>query len=289
VEGTRDRRRTGEPEDGGSALSATCRSVAQTRGLQPHWIRDWLTPEADARSDEKIKDMNARYQPAPELAQPGEVVMSTDAMTGVQALERKPPGLPMAAGKVERREFEYIRQGRLSLIVNFAVATGQVTALSAGPSRNEADFVAPIQHTVEASPHLLKWHLVVDNLNPHQSESRLRYGADESDLALDLGIKGQCGILPSMQTRSACLTDPSHRIVFHFTPQQASWMNPVEIWFSILVRNLLKRGNFSSRQDLKTQVLAFIDYFNRTMAKPFSGLTRQAACCLMRLIYAKLY
>ncbi len=100
--------------------------------------------------------------------------MSTDEMTGVQALERKPPGLPLAPGKVERREFEYIRRGTLSFIVNFEVATGQVGTVSSGSTRTEADFLQPIQRTVESSPTVLKWHFVVDNLNIHQSESLVR-------------------------------------------------------------------------------------------------------------------
>lgn len=195
--------------------------------------------------------------------------MSTDELTGVQALERKHPGLPLAPGKVERREFEYCRHGTLSFIVNFDVATGQVATVSCGHTRNEADFVQHIQKTVESSPTVAKWHFVVDNLNTHQSESLVRYVADKSDVARDLGRKGQSGILQSMQTRATFLADPSHRIVFHYTPKHASWMNQVEIWFSILARKLLKRGNFTSIADLKAKVLAFVDYFNRTMAKPF--------------------
>jgi hypothetical protein len=209
------------------------------------------------------------YHQAPELAQKSERILSTDEMSGVQALERKHPKLPMAPGKVERQEFEYTRHGTQCFITNFDEATGRIEEPTCGYTWAEGDFVLHIQRTVESDLSVIRWHFVVDNLNIHQSESLVRYVADQSDITIDLGFRGRSGILKSMATRAKFLSAPSHRNVFHNTPKHASWMNQVEIWFSILVREVLKRANFSFVEVLVVKVLDFIDFYSRTLAEPF--------------------
>jgi hypothetical protein len=213
--------------------------------------------------------MCALYLEAPALAGRGERVVSTDELTGVQALERLHPGQPMAPGRVERREFEYVRHGTRAFILNRDVVTGQVFAPTCGATRTKADFVGHIRNTIATDPKAARWHFAVDNLDIHRCEPLIRLVAELSDDTSELGVMGKSGVLASRASRVAYLEDASHKAVSHYTPVHASWLNQIEIWLSILARKVLRRGSFTSVDDLEEKVLAFIEYYNRTMAKPF--------------------
>jgi DDE superfamily endonuclease len=211
------------------------------------------------------------YAQAGRLAEQGVHLVSTDEKTGMQALERLHPDLPPGPGRVQRREYEYQRHGTLCLTANLEVWCGWVIAPTLGPTRTEADFLAHVQQTVATDP-TAGWVFVADNLNTHQSESLVVWVAQSCGLQQDVGVKGKSGVLKSQASRMAFLSDKGHRIRFVYTPKHTSWLNQVEMWFSILVRKLLRRASFTSVEDLKARVLAFIDYFNRTMAKPIRWL-----------------
>lgn len=224
--------------------------------------------EDPAQYDAAVRTVCGVYENAGRCNETGTHVISTDEKTSIQALERLHPTLPSRPGKTERIEFEYRRHGTLCLIANFDVATGKVIVPTIGLTRTEEDFCSHIARTLDTDPEG-KWIFVLDQLNTHKSEALVRLVAQRCGIEQDLGIKGKQGILETMPTRKKFLEDEDHRIRFVYTPRHASWLNQVEIWFSILSRRALKRASFDSLEALENRLREFIEYFNSVLAKPF--------------------
>src|SRR3954469_387223 len=239
--------------------------------LQPHKSRYWLnTTEKDPeRFEEQVKAVCDTYLAAPQRERAHRThTVSVDEMTGLQALERIAPSRSMIAGKCQRIEFEYERHGTLCLIGNFVVTTGELLRPTIGPTRTEGDFVSHIEQAVAGDP-AGTWVFVADNLNIHCSESLVEWVAEACEVATDLGKKGVRGVLKSVASRQAFLSDEGHRIRFVYTPKHSSWLNQIETIFGVIMRKVIRRGSFSSVEDLRTKLLNFIAYFNRVFAKPF--------------------
>lgn len=287
------------------------RRVLNEAQIQPHKVRYWLNPKKDEHREETIKRICEVYRKAAERMTQGELTVSVDEMTGVQAKERifadlapKPGNIARPRGKKIKRkcrkkkgrgknkarnkrrcrkkvkkdqarriEHEYKRHGTLCLLAAWIVAEGKAFGWC-NPTRKEADFVSFIKALLEARPGYRKYHIVLDNLNTHLSESLVCLVAELNGFEGDLGVKGKSGILKNQKTRATFLRREDNFIVFHYTPKHCSWVNQIEIWFSILARKLLRTASFKSIADLQQRIMDFIDYFNATMAKPFKWMFR---------------
>ena len=163
--------------------------------LQPHKSRYWLnTTEKDPELFQaQVEMVCACYHDAPERYRRHDThTICVDEMTGIQALERIAVTLPMKPGQVERREFEYVRHGTVTLIGNFHVVTGELIAPTLGPTRTETDFVAHLERTISLDPEA--WYVfVLDNLNIHCSAGLVELVARLCGLEDDLGKKGKRG------------------------------------------------------------------------------------------------
>jgi transposase len=258
--------------------------------LQPHKSAYWEHPNITNWEEfaTKVEHLCALHGEVPALAAAGTHVVSIDEKTGIQALEREHETVSMAPGKGEKREFNYIRHGTQVLTGNLDLATGTVVTPTVADTRTEEDFTTHIRQTVDTRAGD-GWIFLTDQLNTHKSASLVEYVADVIGDIQDLGEKGTRGILKSMDSRMAYLSDPSHRIRFAYTPKHCSWLNPIEVWFSILSSKVLRRGNFVSLADLRRKILAFIAYWNAKLAHAFhwSVVTKadiQAMLCKIHTI-----
>jgi hypothetical protein len=240
---------------------STIQRILGEADLKPHRSTYWLR-SADPDFEAKALAICRLYLDAPRLYQQGELVLCVDEKTSIQALERARPTTPAVPGRPERRDPEYIRHGTRCLLASLVVPTGQVLG-SVTEQRGTWDFVRHVRDVVVQFPGARRYHWVMDNLNTHYTWELCQY----------LGkLSGVWDDRPPLRTgaqRRAFLTNPSHQHVVHYTPKHGSWLNQVEIWFGVLSRRLLRRGEFRSMQDLAAQILAFIAYYDRHDAHPY--------------------
>jgi DDE superfamily endonuclease len=235
--------------------------ILEAADLKPHRSVYWLNSH-DPTFDARARNIGALYVNALRFYEQGRLVICADEKTGMQILQRLYPTQPAQPGKPEKREHEYIRHGARVLIASFVVPTGQVV-WNLGTTRTSADFAAHLATVGHQLPAMSRYEWVVDNLNTHWSLDVCRLVAQWCDVpfvpkALRRG-----------RERRAFLSDPTHTHVFHFTPKHGSWLNQVELWFSVLARRFLKRGDFRSVEDFATRLADYLDVYNTHHAHPY--------------------
>ena len=248
-----------ENEIVGSIAPSTIWRLLDQAALKPHRWHYWLN-SPDPEFYPKMYDIVELYLNALKMHERGDILLSVDEKTSIQALKRRYPHKPMMPGRVELIEHEYKRHGTCCLTAGLEVATGEVIGLltSNRPAEVFAEFIQWICQ-IYAEAHNI--HIVLDNLNTHYHALTCQVVADFCNC--------KTGSIKTGRQRKDFLTDPSKRVVFHFTPSHASWLNQIEIWFSTLVRKVIRRGDFSSVDDLQDKIIRFIEYYNEYLAKPY--------------------
>ena len=235
--------------------------VLDEADLKPHRSVYWLNSH-DPDFDTKAHQICQLYVKAPAMYQRGRLLICCDEKTGMQALGRPEPTQPAQPGRPEKRENDYIRHGTRTLITSLVVATGEVIG-DLGPTRTSVDFATHLGRVAGQFPEIQGWDWVVDNLNTHWSLDVCRLMADLCKVPF---IERELRTGPQ---RRAFLTDPTHKHLFHFTPTHGSWLNQVELWFSVLGRRFLRRGDFGSMSEFEARLLAFVADYNRNHAHPY--------------------
>lgn len=255
---------------------ASISRILEENEVHPHKKQYWLHSSEKTDSPEvykeKVKAINQAYAQAHEMAtsrtDSSVRILSTDEMTGVQALEHKFPDKLPLPGMKAKQEFEYIRHGTISFSAFFDVVSGKISDPYLNDTRTETDFVAALDQVIQTDPDK-EWIIIADNLNTHYSASLVEYVAKQISYKESLGKKRKSGILENKESRIAFLTNPEHRIRFLYTPKHCSWLNQIEIWFGIISRQLLKRRSYKSVDELTESIRNFVKQYNAFFAHPF--------------------
>ncbi len=239
--------------------------------LPSHQSRSGLNTTATdpARFQEQVKPVCDPDLTAPERerTEPTPTVR-VDERTGLQAVERIAPGKAMIAGKCERIECASARHGTLCRIGTVVVTTGEVLRPTIGPTRTAADVASPIEQPVAADA-AGSWELIVDHWNIHGTETLVELVAEACVVPTDVGQKGVRGVLKSVASRQAFVSESRHRIRFGDLPKPSSWRNQLEVMFGVIIRKVIRRGSFTAVADWRMKLLNFIADFHRVFAKPF--------------------
>ncbi len=261
----------------GSIHRATVSRFLKECQLKPHRVHEWMNRKADPNFDVQAAKVKSLLKNAGDVGRatktkcresdilPEEITLSFDEKTGMQAKERIAADHPMIPGYPQKQEFEYERHGTLGLLAFMDVESGRISG-QMRETRTNQDTAEVLGDHVHAllNQGAKKVRIIMDQLNTHWSKDMVYRVAELSGSPTLEDDQIKTG-----EQRRQWLSKPNKAVVFCYTPKHASWLNPIEIWFGVLARKVLRRGSFKSKDELAERVKSFISYYNDKLAHPY--------------------